>query len=68
MKQITEKQISDVIRLMNERHVIEAKKILSNLEDVKNPELKDKLQKVVREAGRSSVVSKDDIINLLEKK
>jgi len=61
------KQITEIIQLINSRHVIEAKKILTNLEDVKeNTKLKDKLQKVVREAGRSNIISKDDIINLLQ--
>lgn len=67
MKQITEEQISEVITLINSRHVIEAKKILTNLEDVKeNTKLRDKLKKIVREAGRSNMISKDKIINLLE--
>jgi len=67
MKQIEEKQVAEIIQLINKRHTIEAKEILSNLEDVKQDnKLKDELQKIIRNTGRSNMISKDKIVNLLE--
>jgi len=69
MKKIEEKDIEDILMYLNSRQSLEAKKILNNLEDCECEKLgkfKGEIERLVRNCGRSSVISLSEIKKIIE--
>jgi len=63
-KKITEEQIEKIIESINEHRTMEVKKILKNLSDCKEEELekfKEKIERLVRDKGRTSHIPISEI-------
>ena len=67
MKKITEEQIENIKNLINERKILDVKKILGSLEDSKEEEILEELKRITRDKGRTNMISKSEIEQILVK-
>lgn len=63
MKIITDQEISEILNLINERRIIQVRKVLKNLT---NDPLRDKLRTLIRNLGKSNMINKEEIEVLLK--
>ena len=62
---ITDEEITKVILYINSYQTLKAKGILQNLEEQKKDTLREDLRRLVRNNGRSNMISKSEIEELL---
>ena len=67
MKKITEEQIENIKNLINERKILDVKKILGSLEDSKEEEILEELKRISRDKGRTNMIPKSEIEQILVK-
>jgi len=65
MKIITNEQIQEILDSLSNRQTLNIKKILSEL---KEDTIRDDLGRIVRDNGRSNMISKSEIEGLLNEK
>lgn len=63
MKQITDEEIVQIIEMINERRIIQVKKMLNNLP---NEQLRIKLRTLIRNSGKTNMIEKDKIEKILK--
>ncbi len=63
----TEKDREEVLRLLSSKSIMGAKNYLNQLLVLKNyEEFYNEVKSVIRNAGKSNIISKDEIENLME--
>ncbi|MFX1312066.1 MAG: hypothetical protein ACFFHD_05595 [Promethearchaeota archaeon] len=67
MKKISEEQIKEIIYEINNHKTIGIKKQLNELEDCKEQEILDDLKRLIRNNGRSNMISKSDLEEIRNK-
>ncbi len=65
MKKITEEQIIEIINLLNQRKNIQVKKILNELEEFTEDNLREELRKFLMNKGKSTIFT-SELWNLLD--